>query len=132
MKNELIDRTAIPNDTIMVLDPDSGAVKSSWGAGMFYMPHGLTIDSSGNTYVTDVGLHQVLRVRVSRNKCRKHYKTVVFVFSFLPAPPNRTSLWEWRSCPDPMRSTCASPPTWPCPRSPECSLSLTATAIAGS
>ena len=55
-------RTPIDEDTIVTLDPDSGKVVSSWGKGMFYMPHGLTIDGDGNTYVTDVGLHQVLRV----------------------------------------------------------------------
>lgn len=54
-------RTAIDEDTILTLDPDSGKVLSSWGKGMFYMPHGLTIDADGNTYVTDVGLHQVMR-----------------------------------------------------------------------
>lgn len=27
---------------------------------MFYMPHGLTIDSEGNFWVTDVAMHQVL------------------------------------------------------------------------
>lgn len=54
-------RTAIDEDTILTLDPDSGKVLSSWGKGMFYMPHGLTIDVDGNTYVTDVGLHQVMR-----------------------------------------------------------------------
>ncbi len=31
------------------------------GAGMFHMPHGIAIDAAGNTYVTDVGLHQVMR-----------------------------------------------------------------------
>ena len=55
-------RTAIEEDTILTLDPDSGKVLSSWGKGMFYMPHGLTIDADGNIYVTDVGLHQVMRV----------------------------------------------------------------------
>ena len=55
-------RAAIDEDTILTLDPDNGKVLSSWGKGMFYMPHGLTIDSEGNTYVTDVGLHQVMRV----------------------------------------------------------------------
>ena len=55
-------RTAIDEDAIVTLDPDSGKVMSSWGKGMFYMPHGLTIDGDGNTYVTDVGLHQVMRV----------------------------------------------------------------------
>jgi hypothetical protein len=55
-------RTPIDEDTIVTLDPDSGKVMESWGKGMFYMPHGLTIDGEGNTYVTDVGLHQVMRV----------------------------------------------------------------------
>ena len=55
-------KTRIDEDTILTLDPDSGKVLSSWGKGMFYMPHGLTIDADGNTYVTDVGLHQVMRV----------------------------------------------------------------------
>ena len=55
-------RTRIEEDTILTLHPDTGKVLSSWGKGKFYMPHGLTIDSEGNTYVTDVGLHQVMRV----------------------------------------------------------------------
>jgi len=54
-------RVVIDEDTILTLDPDSGKVLSSWGKGKFYMPHGLTIDAEGNTYVTDVGLHQVMR-----------------------------------------------------------------------
>ena len=55
-------RTRIEEDTILTLHPDTGKILSSWGKGKFYMPHGLTIDSEGNTYVTDVGLHQVMRV----------------------------------------------------------------------
>ena len=55
-------RKRVDEDTILTLDPDTGKVLSSWGKGMFYMPHGLTIDGEGNTYVTDVGLHQVMRV----------------------------------------------------------------------
>ena len=46
----------------MTLDQDSGKVISSYGKGLFLMPHGLTIDEEGNHYVTDVGLHQVMRV----------------------------------------------------------------------
>lgn len=33
----------------------------SWGANLFYMPHGLTIDNHDNIWVTDVALHQVLK-----------------------------------------------------------------------
>jgi len=59
--NRLVDQTPISADAIVTLDPDSGEVKSTWGAGLFHMPHGLTIDSKGNVYVTDAGTHQVLR-----------------------------------------------------------------------
>lgn len=61
-------RTRIEEDTIVTLDADDGNVLSSWGKGMFYMPHGLTIDGEGNTYVTDVGLHQVMRFPAGKTK----------------------------------------------------------------
>ena len=57
-----MDRTPIPNVTICTLDPETGEAKNSWGSNMFYVPHGLAVDLAGNTYVTDVGLHQVMRV----------------------------------------------------------------------
>uniref|UniRef100_A0A915N8M0 peptidylamidoglycolate lyase n=1 Tax=Meloidogyne javanica TaxID=6303 RepID=A0A915N8M0_MELJA len=49
----------IPNTTIAVIDTESGAVLEEYGKSMFYMPHGLTIDAHGNSWVTDVGSHQV-------------------------------------------------------------------------
>ncbi|GBN83419.1 Peptidyl-alpha-hydroxyglycine alpha-amidating lyase 1, partial [Araneus ventricosus] len=49
----------IPNDTVLVIDTSNGKILYSWGANRFYMPHGLTVDYFGNTWVTDVGLHQV-------------------------------------------------------------------------
>jgi len=58
---QLVDRTPIPNVTVCTLDPETGEAKNSWGSNMFYVPHGLTVDLAGNTYVTDVGLHQVMR-----------------------------------------------------------------------
>ncbi len=58
----LADRKVIEEDTILVLDPDTGDVISGSGKNMFYVPHGLTLDGEGNTYVTDTGLHQVMRV----------------------------------------------------------------------
>jgi hypothetical protein len=33
----------------------------SWGANLFIMPHGLTVDKDNNVWVTDVGLHQVFK-----------------------------------------------------------------------
>jgi len=53
--------TLIGEDTIVTLDADSGQPLTSFGKDMFLMPHGLTIDGEGNLYVTDVGLHQVMR-----------------------------------------------------------------------
>lgn len=52
----------IKENTIVTLDRNTGKVRGqSWGANMFYMPHGITIDSEGNTWVTDVARHQVLK-----------------------------------------------------------------------
>merc|ERR1711971_873433 len=48
-------------DTIMTLDANKGKVISSFGKELFYMPHGLDIDGEGNIWVTDVGLHQVMK-----------------------------------------------------------------------
>ncbi|PSN45830.1 Peptidyl-alpha-hydroxyglycine alpha-amidating lyase 2 [Blattella germanica] len=47
--------------TVLTLDPDSGAVLSDWGSNLFFMPHGLAIDSRDNTWLTDVALHQVFK-----------------------------------------------------------------------
>ena len=56
--------TLIGEDVIVTLDSESGKPLHSFGKDMFLMPHGLTIDNEGNHYVTDVGLHQVLRVTI--------------------------------------------------------------------
>jgi len=66
--NVLKKRVLIEEDTILVVDADKGKVKSSFGAGLFYMPHGLTIDQEGNTWVSDVGLHQVMRFSKGETK----------------------------------------------------------------
>lgn len=49
----------IDENVVLHLDARTGQVKSSWGAKMFYMPHGLTIDHAGNYWLTDIALHQV-------------------------------------------------------------------------
>ena len=47
--------------TILMLDRKSGKILNSWGANLFIMPHGLTVDKDNNIWVTDVGLHQVFK-----------------------------------------------------------------------
>ena len=51
----------IAGTTVSVVDGKSGKLITSWGAGQFIMPHGLTIDREDNVWLTDVGLHQVFK-----------------------------------------------------------------------
>lgn len=51
----------IAQNTIVAFDRQTGAVAYEWGSGMFYMPHGLTVDHESNVWITDVGLHQVMK-----------------------------------------------------------------------
>src|SRR5262245_2459495 len=46
---------------VLEFDADSGGLLASWGAGMFLVPHGITIDDDNNIWLTDVGLQQVLK-----------------------------------------------------------------------
>jgi peptidylamidoglycolate lyase len=46
--------------TVWVFDK-AGRFQRSWGAGLFVMPHGLTVDHEDNVWLTDVGLHQVFK-----------------------------------------------------------------------
>lgn len=50
----------ISKTTIEVFDANGRHVRS-WGANQFVMPHGLTIDSQNNVWLTDVALHQVFK-----------------------------------------------------------------------
>jgi peptidylamidoglycolate lyase len=57
---------ALPTDpiarpTLAVFDADTGQRRKVWVDRRFVMPHGLTIDSSDNVWVTDVGLHQIFK-----------------------------------------------------------------------
>lgn len=51
----------IEKNTILELDAETGTIINDWGANLFIMPHGLTVDKDDNIWVTDVGLHQVLK-----------------------------------------------------------------------
>lgn len=51
----------ISEATIEVFEGATGRHLRSWGANLFLMPHGLTIDRQGNVWLTDVLLHQVLK-----------------------------------------------------------------------
>jgi peptidylamidoglycolate lyase len=59
--SEPMPETTIDRATIWVFDGESGRLLRSWGADLFVMPHGLTVDAQNNVWVTDVGLHQVFK-----------------------------------------------------------------------
>ncbi|KAM4528176.1 peptidyl-glycine alpha-amidating monooxygenase B isoform 1-T1 [Odontesthes bonariensis] len=52
----------IQQSTILVVDPVKGRILKASGRNMFYLPHGITTDKDNNYWVTDVALHQVLKV----------------------------------------------------------------------
>jgi peptidylamidoglycolate lyase len=52
----------IAANTILAIDPVTGALLSSFGAKRFLIPHGLTVDGEDALWVTDVGLHQVFKL----------------------------------------------------------------------
>lgn len=47
--------------TIAEFEIGSGKLIGEWGAGLFSMPHGLSVDSQDNVWLTDVALHQVFK-----------------------------------------------------------------------
>jgi DNA-binding beta-propeller fold protein YncE len=51
----------ISSTTILMLDRETGKMLNSWGANLFIMPHGLTVDKDNNVWVTDVALQQVFK-----------------------------------------------------------------------
>ncbi len=58
---------SISSPTIFILDDETGELIGSWGADMFIIPHGLTIDDEDNLWLTDVGLHQVFKFDLKGN-----------------------------------------------------------------
>jgi len=51
----------IEYSTIACFDGKTGRQIASWGEDSFIMPHGLTIDSEDNIWLTDVGRHQLFK-----------------------------------------------------------------------
>lgn len=50
----------IAENTVFKFAPD-GTLLAQWGAGLFIMPHGLSVDPEGKVWITDTGLEQVFR-----------------------------------------------------------------------
>jgi peptidylamidoglycolate lyase len=57
----------IQDNTIVTLDAATGDIIEQRGSGLFYMPHGMTIDRNGNMWLTDVALHQVFKFQPEKD-----------------------------------------------------------------
>jgi peptidylamidoglycolate lyase len=53
-------KETIAEATVFKFAPD-GTLLAQWGAGVFVMPHGISIDPEGKVWITDVARQQVLR-----------------------------------------------------------------------
>lgn len=51
----------IKDNTIIGIDRNTGKQVYAFGKGLFYLPHGITVDGE-DVWVTDVGLHQVMKL----------------------------------------------------------------------
>jgi peptidylamidoglycolate lyase len=59
--SDLLDLRPILRPTVLVFDSGTGELRSAWGASIFAMPHGLTLDYNNNVWITDVALQQVFK-----------------------------------------------------------------------
>jgi peptidylamidoglycolate lyase len=58
---DLTATTKLTEPTVLEINADTGRLISSWGANMFLVPHGITIDGQNNVFLTDVSLQQVFK-----------------------------------------------------------------------
>jgi peptidylamidoglycolate lyase len=58
----------IAEDILVLISGSTNAKKETWGAGRFYMPHGINIDHESNIWLTDVGTHQVFKFDFSQSE----------------------------------------------------------------
>ena len=63
-------RQRIKQPAVLVVDPDTGAVESTWGANTFIMPHQIVVGPEGHMWVVDVGLHQAMEFDATGKKLR--------------------------------------------------------------
>jgi peptidylamidoglycolate lyase len=57
----LAETSKLTEPTVLEIDAHTGKLISAWGADMFLVPHGITIDPENNVFLTDVALQQVFK-----------------------------------------------------------------------
>jgi peptidylamidoglycolate lyase len=58
-------RQIVRKPAVLVIDPKTGALVNSWGAGIFTMPHQIHVDREGNVWVVDCGSNMVFKFDAS-------------------------------------------------------------------
>ena len=82
--NHFQEKTPIHQAVIQTYDQATGDVLDRWGEDLFYLPHGITIDSQGNVWLTDVGSHQVLKVGITKKSFKVLFDNLTsFLFYIL-------------------------------------------------
>lgn len=72
----LIERGPISSATIVTIDSGTGEILDQWGNGLFFLPHGLTLDNSNRSvWLTDVAMHQVFKFSIDKKST--DYKKLV-------------------------------------------------------
>lgn len=59
--SEPLPLTPIALPTVAVFDSRTGRFLREWGANLFAMPHGISVDDHDNVWITDVALQQVFK-----------------------------------------------------------------------
>jgi peptidylamidoglycolate lyase len=55
------DTAPIAKPTVFLFDGKSGRLLARWGAGVFALPHSITVDAKDQVWITDVALHQAFK-----------------------------------------------------------------------
>jgi len=58
---DLKETTKLTEPTVLEIDANTGKLLSSWGANLFLVPHGISVDKQNNVFLTDVSLQQVFK-----------------------------------------------------------------------
>jgi peptidylamidoglycolate lyase len=58
---DLKETTKLTDPTVLEIDANTGKLISSWGANLFLVPHGISVDKQNNVFLTDVSLQQVFK-----------------------------------------------------------------------
>lgn len=52
----------IHENTVAIIDKNTGKILREWGSNKFLKPHGLFINKDGDLFITDTVMHQIFKV----------------------------------------------------------------------